>query len=48
MASATSSVKPKLSTVSIIPGIDMAAPERTDSKSGFKESPSFAPGNNET
>ena len=48
MASATSSVKPKLSTVSIMPGMEMAAPERTDSKSGAEESPSFAPAKHET
>ena len=32
-------VKPTLSTVSIIPGIDLLEPERTDTKSGLSAEP---------
>mmetsp|Transcript_2018 Transcript_2018/g.8394 ORF Transcript_2018/g.8394 Transcript_2018/m.8394 type:complete len:222 (-) Transcript_2018:411-1076(-) len=41
--STTSSFKPRFSTVSIMPGMETAAPERTDSKSGFSGSPSVFP-----
>ena len=43
MAAATSSVRPRFSTVSIIPGIEIAAPDRTESNSGADASPSRAP-----
>jgi hypothetical protein len=37
------SVSPRLRTVSIIPGMEMAAPLRTDTSRGFAGSPSFLP-----
>ena len=42
-ASATTlaSLSPRLSTVSIIPGIENLAPERTDTNSGLVASPSL-------
>src|SRR5438034_96516 len=42
-AARLSSLRPRLRTVSIIPGIDIAAPERTDTSNGFLGSPSFLP-----
>ena len=38
-----SSFKPKFKTVSIIPGIDTRAPERTDTNNGFSLSANFLP-----
>ena len=38
-----SSFKPRLRTVSIMPGIENAAPERTDTSSGFFGSPKRLP-----
>ena len=38
-----SSFKPRLRMVSIMPGIDARAPERTDSNSGSAASPNFLP-----
>ena len=40
---ATSSFKPKFNTVSIIPGIEILAPERTDTNNGFFGSPKVLP-----
>ena len=40
---ATSGVIPTLRTVSIMPGIENFAPERTETKSGFFGSPNFLP-----
>ncbi len=37
------SVRPRLSTVSIMPGIETRAPERTDTSSGFFASPNLRP-----
>jgi hypothetical protein len=37
------SFMPRFSTVSIMPGMEMAAPERTDTSSGSLASPSFLP-----
>ncbi len=37
------SFKPRFRTVSIMPGIDMGAPERTDTSSGSSASPIFLP-----
>ena len=37
------SVKPRFKIVSIIPGIETGAPERTETKSGSLGSPSFLP-----
>jgi hypothetical protein len=37
------SLSPRLRTVSIIPGIENAAPERTDTRRGSASSPSFLP-----
>mmetsp|Transcript_31795 Transcript_31795/g.75506 ORF Transcript_31795/g.75506 Transcript_31795/m.75506 type:complete len:204 (+) Transcript_31795:2096-2707(+) len=39
----TSSFSPRFSTVSIMPGIETAAPERTDRRRGLLGSPSFVP-----
>ena len=39
----TSSFKPRFKIVSIIPGIEARAPERTDTKRGFSLSPNFIP-----
>ena len=41
--STASSFIPRLRTVSIIPGIETRAPERTESRSGFVLSPNLAP-----
>ena len=38
-----SSVSPRFSTVSIIPGIETRAPDRTDTSSGFFASPNLRP-----
>ena len=38
-----SSLRPRFRIVSIIPGIDALAPERTDTSSGFSRSPNFLP-----
>ncbi len=38
-----SSLRPRFSTVSIMPGIDARAPERTETSSGFVGSPNFRP-----
>lgn len=38
-----SSLRPTLSTVSIMPGMENFAPERTESSSGSSESPSVRP-----
>ncbi len=38
-----SSLRPRLSTVSIMPGIEMAAPERTERRRGETGSPKFIP-----
>ena len=43
MASAVVSFNPRLRTVSIIPGIDIAAPDLTETKSGFFSEPNFLP-----
>ena len=43
MPSATSSLRPMSSTVSIIPGIENLAPERHDSSSGSDDSPKRFP-----
>ncbi len=37
------SLRPRFSTVSIMPGMDMGAPERTDTSSGSCASPIFLP-----
>ena len=37
------SVRPRFRTVSIMPGIDTAAPERTETRSGFDEEPKILP-----
>ena len=42
-AARVSSLRPRLRTVSIIPGMLIAAPERTETRSGFFGSPSFFP-----
>ena len=42
-AASTSSVMPRLRTVSIIPGIEARPPERTDTSNGFFESPNALP-----
>ena len=42
-ASTVSSFKPRFKMVSIIPGIESRAPERTDKRRGFFKSPSFLP-----
>ena len=39
----TLSFKPKFNIVSIIPGIDALAPERTDTNKGFSTSPNVFP-----
>ena len=39
MPLAVSSLRPTLSTVSIIPGIENLAPERTETSSGLRASP---------
>ena len=41
--STVASFRPRLSTVSIIPGIDTRAPERTDTSNGLSASPNFWP-----
>ena len=43
IAATTSSLRPRLRIVSIIPGIDALAPERTDTSNGFSRSPNFLP-----
>ena len=42
-ASTVSSLRPRLSTVSIMPGIEARAPERTDTRSGLLLSPKVLP-----
>ena len=42
-ATAASRPSPRLSTVSLIPGIDTGAPERTDSSSGNGPAPKVLP-----
>src|SRR2546428_401494 len=42
-ASTVASLRPKFRTVSIIPGIESFAPERTETNSGFAGSPTFRP-----
>jgi len=42
-ASTTTSLRPRLSTVSIMPGMDTEAPDRTERSSGLAGSPSFLP-----
>ena len=39
----TSSFKPRFRIVSIIPGMEALAPERTETSSGFSTSPNFLP-----
>ena len=41
--STTSSFRPRLRMVSIMPGMEEAAPERTETSSGFLTSPNFLP-----
>ena len=41
--STVSSLRPRLSTVSIMPGIEAREPERTDTSSGLSTSPNLAP-----
>ena len=41
--STVSSLRPRLSTVSIMPGIEARAPERTETSSGRSGSPKLAP-----
>ncbi len=41
--STTSSFKPRFRIVSIIPGIEALAPERTETRRGFSLSPNFFP-----
>lgn len=43
IAATTSSLRPRLRIVSIIPGIEALAPERTDTRRGFLRSPNFFP-----
>ncbi len=43
MASTVTSLRPRLRTVSIMPGIEARAPERTDTSSGFSGSPKVLP-----
>ena len=42
-ASTVSSLRPRLSTVSIMPGIEARAPERTETRSGLSASPKVRP-----
>src|SRR5881397_442761 len=42
-ASTVASLRPRIRTVSIIPGIESFAPERTETSSGIAESPNFRP-----
>ena len=42
-ASTASSFMPRLRIVSIMPGIEARAPERTDTRSGISRSPNFMP-----
>ena len=42
-ASAVASLRPRLSTVSIMPGIEARAPERTETSSGLSRSPKVLP-----
>src|SRR5881409_892798 len=42
-ASTVVSLRPRFRTVSIIPGIESLAPERTETSSGCSESPNFRP-----
>jgi hypothetical protein len=42
-ASTVSSLSPRLSTVSIMPGIEARAPERTETSSGLARSPKRRP-----
>ena len=43
MPATVPSLRPRLSTVSIIPGMDSRAPERTDTSSGLSPSPKRRP-----
>ena len=43
IAATTSSFKPRFKMVSIIPGMEALAPERTDTNNGFSRSPNFFP-----
>ena len=43
MPSTVSSFNPRLSTVSIMPGMEARAPERTETSSGFSGSPNRDP-----
>ena len=43
MPLSVSGFRPTLSTVSIMPGIEARAPERTETSSGFDGSPNFLP-----
>ena len=43
MTSTTSSFRPRFRIVSIMPGIDARAPERTETSRGFSRSPNFLP-----
>ena len=43
MASTVTSLRPRLSTVSIMPGIEARAPERTETSSGLAGSPKTWP-----
>ena len=43
MAATESSLSPRLRTVSIMPGMETAAPERTESSNGLRPSPNFLP-----
>ena len=43
MTSTTCSFRPRLRMVSIMPGIEARAPERTETRRGFSRSPNFLP-----
>ena len=43
MTSTTFSLRPRLRMVSIMPGMEALAPERTETSRGFSRSPNFLP-----